>query len=38
MANFTLCRQDVEEKCNVAKRFTADIFTERDRTFTESVR
>ena len=48
MANLTFCPQDVhspftirgehEEKCNAAKRCTVDIFTERDRTFTESGR
>ena len=43
MANLTFCPHDVhspftirgehEEKCNVAKRFTVDIFTERDHTY-----
>ena len=43
MANLTFCPQDVhspftncgeqEEKCNVAKRFTVDIFTERYHTY-----
>ena len=35
---FTIRGREHEEKCNVAKRFTVDIFTERDRTFTESGR
>jgi len=30
---FTIRGREHEEKCNVAKRFTVDIFTERDRTF-----
>ena len=28
---FNICGMEHEEKCNVAKRFTVDIFTERDR-------
>ena len=31
---FTIRGREHEEKCNVAKRFTVDIFTERDCTFT----
>ena len=33
---FTIRGREHEEKCNVAKRFTVDISTERDRIFTES--
>ena len=31
---FTIRSREQEEKCNVAKRFTVDVLTERNRTFT----
>ena len=34
---FTIRGRKHEEKCIVAKRFTVDIFTERDRTFTVNL-